>query len=46
MHAGWLHQRHLARARIRWRFGVDSARQKLGKSYPLTAQAAAPKAAA
>ncbi|GMU06539.1 hypothetical protein ASNO1_27920 [Corallococcus caeni] len=39
-------QRYLARAPIRWRFGVDSARQKLGKSYPLMAQAAGQKAAA
>ncbi|MHA7631652.1 IS630 family transposase [Corallococcus sp. M7] len=44
--ARWQRQRNLARARIRWRFSVDSARQKLGKSYPLTAQAAASKAAA
>ncbi|NNB86278.1 hypothetical protein HJC10_36485 [Corallococcus exiguus] len=42
----WQRQRNLARARIRWRFGVDSARQKLGRSYPLMAQAAAHKAAA
>lgn len=44
--ARWQRQRNLARARIRWRFGVDSARQKLGKSYPLTAQATVHKAAA
>jgi transposase len=44
--ARWQRQRNLARARIRWRFSVDSARQKLGRSYPLAAQAAAPKAAA
>jgi transposase len=44
--ARWQRQRNLERARIRWRFSVDSARQKLGKSYPLTAQAAVSKAAA
>ncbi|RKH47922.1 IS630 family transposase [Corallococcus sicarius] len=44
--ARWQRQRNLSRARIRWRFSVDSARQKLGKSYPLTAQAAAHQAAA
>lgn len=44
--ARWQRQRNQARARIHWRFGVESARQKLGKSYPLTAQAAAHKAAA
>ncbi|RYZ39483.1 MAG: hypothetical protein EOO71_20030 [Myxococcaceae bacterium] len=44
--ARWQRQRNLERARIRWRFSVDSARQKLGKSYPLAAQAAAHQAAA
>jgi transposase len=44
--ARWQRQRNKERARIRWRFGVDQARQKLGKSYPLAAQAVAVKAAA
>ena len=38
--ARWQKRRNLERARIRWRFGVDAARQKLGKSY-LLAQATA-----
>jgi transposase len=42
--ARWQKRRNLERARIRWRFGLDAARQKLSKSYPL-AQAAAKLAA-
>ena len=32
--AAWQAQRNAQNARIRWMFGVEDARRKLGKAYP------------
>jgi hypothetical protein len=32
--AAWNRQRNAARAKVRWMFGVDKARDKLGRAYP------------
>ena len=41
--AAWEQRRNASGARIRWFFDVDRARQKLGRSYPQVAAAAAPR---
>ena len=42
----WERRRNAERARIKWLFTVDTARVKLGRSYPAMAQACAVRAAA
>jgi len=32
--AAWTRQRNTGRAKVRWMFGVDKAREKLGRAYP------------
>ena len=44
--AAWERRRNAEKARIRWLFGVERAREKLGRSYPLVAAANAALAAA
>src|SRR5205807_4443577 len=42
----WQRRRNAERARIKWLFTVERAREKLGRSYPSTAQQSAMQAAA
>lgn len=44
--AAWERRRNKKRARIKWLFSVERAREKLRRSYPLTAAPSAAKAAA